>query len=175
VEEGFIAQKPRDGAAVLSAQADRLAGARREEGALGCSARNDGGVVPQKPSVGLRLSLRMGQAAKPGKQGCEMRPVLLRHAREPQSKSFTRLNMPHDRVGPDLSFLDEKIELGFRSHRAWTCGSYKQTSRAQVPDAGNFIPAITTPADPDVVRRLGASGMAPRKGRCLRSERHKAP
>jgi hypothetical protein len=43
--------------------------------------------------------------------------------------------MPHDRLAPDLSFLDEKIELGFRSHRAWKPGSNEQTFRAHVPDA----------------------------------------
>ncbi len=63
-----------------------------------------------------------------------MSAILLRHGREFQSKSFTKLNMPHDRRGPDLSFLDEKIELGFHSHGPWTWGSNKQTSRAQVPD-----------------------------------------
>ena len=64
-----------------------------------------------------------------------MRTVLLGHGREFQSKSVTRLKMPYDRLGPDLSFLDEKIELGFHSHRPWTWGSNEQTSRAQVPDA----------------------------------------
>lgn len=43
--------------------------------------------------------------------------------------------MPHHRLGPDLSFLDEKIELGFHSDRPSTWGSNEQASRAQVPDA----------------------------------------
>jgi len=43
--------------------------------------------------------------------------------------------MPHDRLGPDLAFLDEKIELGFHAHRPWTWGSDKQTSCAQILDA----------------------------------------
>jgi hypothetical protein len=43
--------------------------------------------------------------------------------------------MPHDRLGPDLSFLDEKIDLGFHSHRLSSRGCNEQTSRAQVPDA----------------------------------------
>jgi hypothetical protein len=43
--------------------------------------------------------------------------------------------MPHHRLGPDLSFLDEKIDLGFHSHRLSSCGCNEQTSRAQVPDA----------------------------------------
>ena len=43
--------------------------------------------------------------------------------------------MPHDRLSSDLSFLDEKIELGFHPDGPWTSSSNKQTSRAQVPDA----------------------------------------
>jgi hypothetical protein len=60
---------------------------------------------------------------------------MLRHGRKFQSKSVTRLKMPHHRLGPDLSFLDEKIDLGFHSHRLSSCGCNEQTSRAQVPDA----------------------------------------
>jgi hypothetical protein len=83
--------------------------------------------------------------------------------------------MAHDRLGADLAFLDEKIEPGFRAHRPWTWCSKKQTSRAQVQDAGNVIPAIAPPIDPDTIRRFDARGMAPRVGRCLRREGHKAP
>jgi hypothetical protein len=43
--------------------------------------------------------------------------------------------MPHDRLGPDLSFLDEKIEPGFHSDKPSTWRSNEQASRAQVPDA----------------------------------------
>jgi hypothetical protein len=41
IEERFIAQKARDGAEYLSAQADAFAGSEREEKASACSARND--------------------------------------------------------------------------------------------------------------------------------------
>jgi hypothetical protein len=40
-EERFIAQKARDGATVLSTQADRIAGAMRKEKASACCVRND--------------------------------------------------------------------------------------------------------------------------------------
>ncbi len=33
--------------------------------------------------------------------------------------------MPYDRFGPDLAFLDKKIEPGFRAHRPWTWDSKK--------------------------------------------------
>jgi len=60
---------------------------------------------------------------------------MLCHGRKFQSKSVTRLKMSHDRLGPDLSFLDQKINLGFHSHRLSTGGCNEQTSRAQVSDA----------------------------------------
>jgi len=43
--------------------------------------------------------------------------------------------MPHDRLGPDLSFLDEEIDLGFHFHRPWIWSSNEQTSQAQIPEA----------------------------------------
>ncbi len=81
----------------------------------------------------LRLTAGTRQAPEPGKQCCEMRRVLLDHCCEFESQAVTRLNVPHDRLGPDLSFLDGKIEPGFRVHRPWTWGSNQQNARAQVP------------------------------------------
>jgi len=115
------------------------------------------------------------RGTEPSKQCREMRRVLLCHGCEFESQSVTGLNMPHGRLGPDLAFLDKKIEPGFGANRPWTWGSKKQASRAQVQDAGNFILAITTPIDPDTILRFDARGMSPRVGRCLRRERHKAP
>jgi len=87
------------------------------------------------PIVRLWLTAGTRQVPKPRKQRCEMRPVLLLHGREFQSKSVARLNMRYDRLGPELSFLDEKIDLAFHSHRPWTWVAIKQTSRTKVPDA----------------------------------------
>ena len=121
-----------------------------------------------KPNVRLRLAAGTREVPEPGKQCRELRRVLLCHGCEFESQSVTGLNMPHGRLGPDLAFLDKKIEPGFRAHRRWTWGSNKQASRAQVQDAGNFILAITTPIDPDTIVRFDARGMSPRVGRCLR-------
>jgi len=125
--------------------------------------------------VRLQLAAGTREVAKPSEQCCEMRRVLLRHGCEFESQTVTRLNMPHDRLGPDLAFLDKKIEPGFRAYRPRTWGSKKQTSRTQVQDAGNVIPTMTAPIDPDTIRGFDARGLAPRVGRCLRRERHKAP
>ena len=132
-------------------------------------------MVAIKPNVRLRLSAGTRQVPKPSEQRCEMRRVLLCHGCEFEPQSVTRLNMPHDRLGPDLAFLDEKIEPSFHVHRPWTWGSNKQTSRTQVKDAGNVIHTITPPIDPDTSGRLDARGMPPRVGRCLRRGQHKAP
>jgi hypothetical protein len=68
----------------------------------------------------LRFAAGTREVPKPCKQGCEMRTVLLGQSRELQSKSTTILNMLHDRLGPDLSFRDEKVELCFHSNWSWT-------------------------------------------------------
>jgi len=85
--------------------------------------------------VGLRLAAGTRQVAKSGKQRCEVRRVLLCDGCEFESKTVTRLNMPHDRLGADLAFLDKKIEPGFRAYRPLTWGSKKQTFRALVVSA----------------------------------------
>jgi hypothetical protein len=131
--------------------------------------RRKGPGVRSQPAAGVR------QAPKPCEQRCETRRVLLRHGREFQSQSLTRLTMPHDRLGPDLAFRDEKIKLGFHAYRLWSGGSNKQTSGAQVPDAGDIILTIATPAHPDPIRHFDARGVAPRIRRCLRRGGHKAP
>ena len=134
-----------------------------------------GSTVCRTPvSLGCGSPRRTRQAPKPREQRGEMRRVLFRHGREFQSQSLVRLTMPHDGLGPDLAFLDEKIEPGFRAYRPWAHGSYEQTSRAQVPDAGDVLDPVTTPIDPNSVWRLDPRGMAPRIRRCLRRE-HKAP
>jgi hypothetical protein len=73
-------------------------------------------AAPQESKVRLQLAAGTRQVAKPGKQCCEMRRVLLGHGCEFESQTVTRLNMAHDRLGPDLAFLDKKIEPGFRAH-----------------------------------------------------------
>lgn len=43
--------------------------------------------------------------------------------------------MPHGRLSADLSFLHEKVDFGFSSHKPWNPGSNKQTALAQVLDS----------------------------------------
>src|SRR5437870_13476968 len=93
----------------------------------GCATRSDG-------RLGLAAGTR--QAAEPGQQGGEMRRVLLWHGCEFESQSIARLKMAHDGLGADLAFLDQKIEPSLGAHRAWAWGTNKQTSGAQVQDAG---------------------------------------
>ena len=71
----------------------------------------------QNLNVRLRLAARTREGPKPGKQRCEMGGILLCHGCEFKSQSVPRLIMPHDCLGPDLAFLDKKIEPGFRAYR----------------------------------------------------------
>ncbi len=135
--------------------------------------KGENGKFRRKERTGRSgLAAGMRQAAKPCEQRCETPRVLLRHGREFQSQSLTRRNMPHERLGPDLAFRDEKIELGFHAYRLCKRGSNEQTSGAQVLDAGDIILTMTTPADPYPVGRLDARGVPPRIRRCLRGGGH---
>ena len=87
-----------------------------------------------KANVRLRLAAGTRQGAKPGKQRCEMRRVLLCYGCEFESQAATRLKMAHDGLRADLAFLDKKIEPGFGAYRPWSRGSDKKTASAQVPD-----------------------------------------
>ncbi len=124
--------------------------------------------MPRGRNERLGLGAGAREGAEPGKQCGEMRRVLLWHGCELESQAVTRLKMAHDGLGADLAFLDKKIEPSFGARRPWTWSSNKQASRAQIQDAGNVIHTITTPIDPDSIRRLDARGMPPRVGRCLR-------
>lgn len=55
---------------------------------------------------GLQFAAGTREAAKACKQGGETRRVLLGHGCEFQSHPFARLNVPHNRLCPDLAFLD---------------------------------------------------------------------
>jgi len=70
------------------------------------------------------------ESAKPFHQIREMPAIFLAHCRELQPQSAAGFNTPHNRFGPDLSFLDKKMKLGLRAHRLWLPCLDKQTARA---------------------------------------------
>jgi hypothetical protein len=53
--------------------------------------------------------------------------------------------MPDYSFSPDLSFLNKKIELGFRAQRRGNWRGEEQSTNAQVANAGNFIHVLTPP------------------------------
>lgn len=62
--------------------------------------------------------------------------------------------MPDDSFSPDLSFLNKKIEPGFRAQGRGNGRREKQSTRAQVANAGNIIHALTAPIHPNVAHGL---------------------
>ena len=74
-------------------------------------------AVPRGRNERLGLGAGAREGAEPGKQCGEMRRVLLWHSCEFESQTVTGLNMPNDGLGPDLAFLNKKIEPGFRAYR----------------------------------------------------------
>jgi len=62
--------------------------------------------------------------------------------------------MPHDSVGPDLSFLDKKINFGRRTHISWVSCFDKQTTQAHVPNSSSLVTLVTPPVDPDALGYL---------------------
>jgi hypothetical protein len=64
--------------------------------------------------------------------------------------------MPDYSFSPDLSLLNKKIELGFRAQRRGNWGGEKQSTDAQVADAGNIIHVLTAPIHPNVAHGLDA-------------------
>jgi hypothetical protein len=64
--------------------------------------------------------------------------------------------MPDNSFSPDLSILNEKIELGSRARRRGNWGGEKQSASAQIANAGNIISALTVPIHPNVSQSLDA-------------------
>jgi hypothetical protein len=85
-----------------------------------------------------------------------------------QSLSFIAVNfrpipppgtrLPDYSFSPDLSFLNKKIELGFRARRRGDWCGEEQSTKAQVTNAGNIIHALTAPIHPNVAHGLNARG-----------------
>jgi hypothetical protein len=64
--------------------------------------------------------------------------------------------VPDDSLGPDLSFLNKKIELCLDAHGRRNLRGKEQSAHAQVANAGNIIDALTAPIHPNVAQGLDA-------------------
>ncbi len=88
----------------------------------------------------------------PPHQCYEMRAVFLCYRGEFQSESSARPDVPHNSLGPDLAFLDQKIKLGLLAQRSRNCRVDEQSPHAQIANARNIIHSITAPIDPHALR-----------------------
>jgi len=70
------------------------------------------------------------ESAKPFHQAREARAIFLAHGRELQPQATTRLYMPHNSFGPDLTFFDKKMKVCLRAHGLCLACLDKQTARA---------------------------------------------
>src|SRR5690348_10242783 len=71
--------------------------------------------------------------------------VCLGHCREFQPKSPSGFYMSHNHLGPDLSFLHKKINLGHCLNRHDNRCLDKQASKTEVPYRGNVFSSVTPP------------------------------
>lgn len=75
-------------------------------------------------------SRNLAECAKPFHQARETLAIFLVHGRELQPQATTRLYMPHNSFGPDLTFFDKKMNLCLRAHGLCLPGLDKQAARA---------------------------------------------
>ena len=71
-----------------------------------------------------------------------------------KSESAPGPYVPHNSIGPDLSFLNKKMKFRCPAHASWLLSLDKKTSHAQIMNLGNFVTSITAPKDPHALACL---------------------
>ena len=56
--------------------------------------------------------------------------------------------MPHYSLNPDLSFLDQEINLGLCTYYPWLSRLNKQTAQAKIQNSRSVVTSATAPVDP---------------------------
>jgi hypothetical protein len=87
----------------------------------------------------------------PFNQFRQSQAIFIGHCREFQSRATIGTYMLHYGVGPDLSFLDQKIKLGLCTHDNWLSRLDKQAALAQILNSRSVVTSITAPVDPDLL------------------------
>jgi hypothetical protein len=64
-----------------------------------------------------------------------VRPVFFFHGFEFEPNSAARYGVPHDRICPDLPFLDKKMKADRNPRGPWFLRSDEKTSQADIVDA----------------------------------------
>src|SRR5712664_4986510 len=106
-------------------------------------------------------------AAKPFHQIGEMAAIFLTHRGEFQPQSTAGLHMPHNGFGPDLSFLDKKMQVCFRAHSLVLVCQDKQTAGAEIANLRSIVILVGAPADIDGPRCADTRDGPPRMGSML--------
>src|SRR5215472_2193145 len=90
--------------------------------------------------------------------------VCLRHCRELQTHSVAGFYVPHDRVGPDLSLLNQKINLGGCTYGPG-CGCFdKQSPDTEVPNTREIVSIVAPPTNRHDSWRVDTRGVSPGEG-----------
>ena len=77
-----------------------------------------------------------------------------------QAKPATRLKMPHESFGPDLSIANKKINKGLRADRSRIRSFDEQAFQTQIPNSRRFVTSSARPDDPDAIGCLYTGGHA---------------
>src|SRR5882724_779439 len=88
-------------------------------------------------------------SAKPFHQIRETPAIFLTHCSKFQPQSTAGLHMPHDGFGPNLSFLDKKMQVCFRAHWLVLVCQDKQTAGAEIANLRSIVIPVGAPADID--------------------------
>lgn len=92
--------------------------------------------------------------AEPGEHGLEALTILVGDGDETQAQaggSFAALDVTNDGIGFDAAFLNEEVKFGGHAFFQLEVRSLdEEPIDADVEDAGDIVPAIAAPADPDV-------------------------
>jgi hypothetical protein len=83
-----------------------------------------------------------------------MRAISFPHRNKFQAHATTGIYMPHYSVGPDLSLLDQKFNLCPGPNDPRPSRFDKQPARTQIPNSRCVITSLTTPVNPNALRRL---------------------
>ena len=78
-----------------------------------------------------------------------MGAVSVFHRRELQAQATAGAYMAHKALGPDLSFLDQKIKIDLFTHFSCPSRLNKQAGRTQIPNSRHLVTSITAPVDPN--------------------------
>jgi hypothetical protein len=91
-------------------------------------------------------------SAQPRKQGFKALAVFLAYGEESQAKPAATFYVADDGVGPDATFLDQEIKFGRHALFHFEVrGLDEQAVDADVEDAGDVVPSVAAPTDPNIV------------------------